>query len=566
MKFLTTQITYFFSQKQTRKNIISLIKYVFFLFVVIALYTAAFHFLMLYVEGRRFSWITGLYWTLTVMSTLGFGDVTFHSDIGRAFSVLVLLSGIVLLLIMLPFAFIKFFYAPWLEAQIHTQTPREAPPETEKHVIICSYDTIAPNLITKLRNHRIPYFVIEPDPTTAAQLYSEGVSVVQGEIDSRLTYERLRAEKARLVFANAGDTVNTNIVLTVREVAPEVPVAAVAETEDAVEILELSGATHVLPLKQKLGEHLANRISVGHERAHVIGNFNGWLVAEFTTRGTPLENLKIRETRIRELSGVNIIGVWERGRLIPAAPDKTLTESSVPVGVGTREQFEKLEKMLSTKEKETDAVLILGGGKVGRAAAVALKKKNIKVYMVDLKKEVRESVGDIPDRLTIGDAADRETLMRGGLNEASLVILSTNNDAVNIYLSIYCRRLKPDVRIVSRVTHERNLEAVHRAGADFVLSYAPLGAESVMSLIHGRAPIIMGEGVELFKIRLPSRLAGKTLEESRIGALTGLIVLAIQTEDEMIANPPPWTVLPPNCRVSLLGTAEQLEKFKKAFS
>jgi len=155
--------------------------------------------------------------------------------------------------------------------------------------------------------------------------------------------------------------------------------------------------------------------------------------------------------------------------------------------------------------------------------------------------------------------------MRGGLPESSLVILSTNDDAVNIYLSIYCRRLNPDVRIVSRITHERNLEAIHRAGADFVLSYAPLGAESVMSLIQGREPVIMGEGVELFKVRLPLKLAGKTLAESRIGALTGLIVLAVQDGVETNANPFPSTVMPKNSKISVLGTSEQFQDFRQVY-
>jgi hypothetical protein len=66
---------------------------------------------------RDFTWVTGFYWTMTVMSTLGFGDITFHSDLGRLFSIVVLMSGIVFLLIILPFVFIQFFYAPWLEAQ-----------------------------------------------------------------------------------------------------------------------------------------------------------------------------------------------------------------------------------------------------------------------------------------------------------------------------------------------------------------------------------------------------------------------------------------------------------------
>lgn len=565
MKFLTSQITYFLSQNQIRQNINALLKYFLFLVIVIIFFSVLFHLIMLYAEDRNFSWITGLYWTLTVMSTLGFGDITFESDIGRVFSVIVLMTGIVLLLIMLPFAFIRFFYAPWLEAQIHTQTPRKAPSDTEGHVIICRYDSIAPNLIERLKHNQIPYFIVEPDTTEAARLFQDGISVVQGEIDSGLTYKRLRVEKARLVFANAEDAINTNIILTIKEVAPHVPVAATATATDSIDILELSGATEVLPLKRELGKHLANRISVGRTQTNIIGNFADWLVVEFTVHDTPFKNLKIRDTNIREQTGVNIIGVWERGHLSSADPDKVLTEFCVPVGVGTRGQIEQLEKLLEVEESEHESVLIIGSGKVGRAAAIALKQKNIQVFMIDKKKEMREKIGDIPDRFTIGDAAERETLMRGGLREASLVILSTNDDAVNIYLSIYCRRLNPDLRIVSRITHERNLEAIHRAGADFVLSYAPLGAESIISLLQGREPVIMGEGVEFFTVKLPKKLAGKTLAASRVGSLTGLIVLAVHTNGKTIANPLPADVLPAGSSLNVLGTAKQLRKFKDIF-
>ncbi len=168
MKFLATQLTYFFSQTQIRQNIRALVKYVLFMLAVIVVFTVLFHLIMLHVEGREHTWVTGLYWTLTVMSTLGFGDITFQSDTGRAFSIVVLLSGIILLLIMLPFAFIRFFYAPWLEAQIHFQAPREAPPNITGHVVICKYDSISENLIKGLTLNRIPYFVIEPDPIVAA--------------------------------------------------------------------------------------------------------------------------------------------------------------------------------------------------------------------------------------------------------------------------------------------------------------------------------------------------------------------------------------------------------------
>ena len=52
----------------------------------------------------------------------------------------------------------------------------------------------------------------------------------------------------------------------------------------------------------------------------------------------------------------------------------------------------------------------------------------------------------------------------------SSVLLTTNDDAMNIYLAVFSRRLNPGLRIVSRITHERNIDAIHRAGADFMLS------------------------------------------------------------------------------------------------
>lgn len=111
MKFFTSQLAFFLKTATTRRNIRLLLRFLLVLVGLATLYSVLFHVLMLY-EGQRHSWITGFYWTLTVMSTLGFGDITFKSDIGRVFSIVVLLSGMVSLLMLLPFTFIEFFYAP----------------------------------------------------------------------------------------------------------------------------------------------------------------------------------------------------------------------------------------------------------------------------------------------------------------------------------------------------------------------------------------------------------------------------------------------------------------------
>ena len=566
MKFLGAQLSYFLGERELRRNIGALFKYVGFLLGVIAAFSVTFHLIMFYVERQYHSWLTGVYWTLTVMSTLGFGDITFSSDIGRLFSIVVLLSGIVLLLIVLPFAFIRFFYAPWIEARMRLQAPREAPAHVSGHVLICTYDTIVPGLIERLRLRHIPYFVIESDPAVAARMHGDGISVVSGEVDSRATYENLRVAQARLVLANSEDTINTNITLTVREVAPQVPIVGIVDNEDSIDVLELSGCPYVLPLKQRLGERLANRVNTGHAQAHVIGSFRDLQIAEFPVRNTPLAGRTIRETRLREVIGVNVIGVWERGRLLPARPEMHLSDVSVLVVAGTAAQILELDTLLVIYDTNYNPVLVIGGGKVGCAAARALTQRGIPVHLVDRNELLREQLADIADQLFIGDAADRAVLMRAGLHEAPAVLLTTNDDAMNIYLAVYCRRLNPKLHIISRITYERNLEAVHRAGADFVLSYASLGVESILSFLHGRELMILGEDVELFAVPLPPSLAGRTLAESDIGAGTGLNVIGIQQNGRVVTNPPAATTLVQGSELFMIGSPQQRQVFTERFS
>src|SRR5687767_653334 len=161
MKYLSSQIGFLFSEGETRENLGALLKYFAFLVLMITVYAVFFHVIMGGVEGEEHSWITGFYWTLVVMTTLGFGDITFTSDIGRFFSMVVLVSGVVFLLVMLPFLFIRLFYAPWLESRVRLRAPREVHATTSGHVIITEYDAVAAGLVERLDAAGIRYFIVE---------------------------------------------------------------------------------------------------------------------------------------------------------------------------------------------------------------------------------------------------------------------------------------------------------------------------------------------------------------------------------------------------------------------
>ena len=565
IKTLGAQLAVLTEEPQMRRNLGTLAKFLAVVVGIVLLYAVLFQVLMVQVEGQDHSFVSGLYWTLVTMSTLGFGDIVFYTDLGRAFSLLVLMSGVVLILVVLPFVFIRYFYAPWLEAQIRTRAPRKVSREVGGHVIICDYDTLAPGLIEQLTLHKIPYVVLDPDPERATSRHGDGLEVVCGDLDSSSTYEAAGVHRARMVVANLDDVTNTNIVLTVHELAPRTQIAAIASSEDAVDILELSGATWVLPLRRQLGEQLANRINAGHAQTHIVGHFRDLVIAEFPVLNTPLAGKTIRDTGLRESLGINIVGVWEQAKLEPARPDRKLTDHCLPVVVGTEEQMQELDELLYIYDTNWNPVIVLGGGKVGRSATRTLKNKGVPVHIIERKPDLAEKWEDLPDRMFVGDAAHLELLEEAGIHDAPAVLLTTNDDAMNVFLAVYCRKLNPKLRIVSRITHERNVDSIRRAGADLVLSYAGLGADTLTSLARGRSLVLLGEGAELFEVELPKSLHGKSLAESEIGARTGLNVVAVERDDVTEPAPRAGEVLEEGARLFLIGTPEQLETFKEAY-
>ena len=179
MKSFTTLYLHFMRNRGSRRNLRVLTQFVLLLLGMILVYSVIFHYLMAW-EGHRYSWITGIYWTLTVMSTLGFGDITFHTDVGRIFSMIVLMSGTLFMLILLPFTFIPFFYAPWIQAQEAARAPRQLPANTEGHVIVTNYGPVDAALIKKLTQFKYPYVILVSEVAEALRLHDLDLKVVVG--------------------------------------------------------------------------------------------------------------------------------------------------------------------------------------------------------------------------------------------------------------------------------------------------------------------------------------------------------------------------------------------------
>ena len=556
MKFLPAILVALLADRGSMGNLKLLLRFCTMLGTVMVAFAVIFQLLM-WREGQDHSHISSLYWVVTTMSTLGFGDITFKSDVGRVFSILVMLSGVFMLLVMLPFTFIEFLYAPWMKAQSNARAPRTVPAAMRGHVIIVNHGPVAETLIDQLTNQHVRYVMIVPEITEALRLHDQGVSVLLGEMDDPDTYRRAGAERAALVATLGTELANTNVAFTVREVSETVPLFATARGDTAEEVLRRAGETQVLRLGRMLGMGMARRTHGGDNLAHVVGSFGDLLVAEAAVHRTPLVGRTLREARLRERLGVAIACVWERGSMQTAGPDTRIDEHTILVMVATRAQLDVWDETFCIYNANPDPVLVIGCGRVGRAAIQHLMARRIAYRVIDTQPERAPD----PAFIVAGNATDRTVLEKAGLMKAPTVLITTHDDDTNIFLTILCRSLRPDIQIISRVTRDRNVNTIDRGGADCVLSYASLGANAITNHLRHTNVLMVTEGLNLVRVKIPAELAGRSLKDIGLRAQTGCLVVAIDTPAGTQALPPPDQPLPADGDLLLVGDVDAEARF-----
>ena len=557
MKTIAAELAYFL-RGRAKENAKALLLYCLFLLILVITYAGLFRFLMWHLEGREFSLIAGIYWTITVMTTLGFGDITFHSDPGYVFATVVTISGVFFLLIILPFGMISLFLAPWVEHRLRNRLSYVLPPASSGHVLIFGIDPVARSLTHRLQALGIPFVVVISDHDTALRLAEEeSYRVAHGTPTDTKTLDGLQIATARYVVANLSDPENANLCLTIRT-RSQVPIAAIVDDAEHIELLRLAGANQIIPLYRTLGRYLATRATTCGALAHVIDSFGSLVIAEVPVHGTPFAGQTLAEARIRQQTGLAVIGLWERGRFQVATPNTVLDSRALVVFAGRREQLAALETLTGEGAGE-DLIFILGHGRIGCAAAHFLGRKPVPFILVDQQ----ENPACEEHAVVYGDATSRLLLRNARIEEAKGVIVTTNDDNANIFLTLNTRRLDPHVRIVARANRDENVEQLYKAGADFVVSNASVGASILMNILEGKESAFLTEGISVFRRAMPESLHGKSIADSHLREKTGCTIVALEPAGggEPMVVPPPESLLHQGMSLILIGSTEQAESY-----
>ncbi|HEU4932873.1 MAG TPA: potassium channel protein [Pyrinomonadaceae bacterium] len=317
--------------------------------------TVAFHLL----EG--WSILDSLYVTVQTLTTVGFGDLTPRTVVGRVFATVFMMVGVGVVLYALTSTVQSIVHSELFARYGHSRKMSKL----RDHFIICGAGRVGLHLVRSLRAVEGTFLVIESDQKKAEALMDAGVAVLLRDATLEESLIEAGVEYARgLATCLPDDADNVYVVLTARDLNPGIHIVARAAAEQAESKLIRAGANRVV----------APTIIGGHRMAMAltkpaVGDFLDSITANHLELGfeqlevDPVSTLvgrKLSETVIR--SELNIVVVSIRridGEIIFNPSGETKIESGdMLIAIGNAESLTRLTALArgrATEQRATEA-------------------------------------------------------------------------------------------------------------------------------------------------------------------------------------------------------------------
>jgi len=303
-----------------------------------------------------------IYQTIITMATVGFEEVHQLDNHGMWFtSVLVIVSiGI-------------FFYAVTSFTRyivegvfMNTYKDNKVKRKIEKlsdHVIICGYGRNGKQAAIELSQHNVKVVVVEQHQETV-QLLREtpGMLYVEGDATDEEVLKLAHLDQAQaLITTLPTDADNLFVVLTARELNPEMKIISRASVDNADVKLKRAGASNVIMPDKLGGQSMAKLVAqpdvVEFIELILLQSMESIVLEEISCQklATCFEGKSLVELDIRNTSGANIIGMKRKDNsyLINPVPETTLNPSDKLFALGTKTQINQLINTITTEAPET---------------------------------------------------------------------------------------------------------------------------------------------------------------------------------------------------------------------
>lgn len=299
------------------------------------------------IEG--YSLIEAIYMTVITVSTVGFSEVRPLSPEGRLFTAILII-----------FSFSTFVYAVTSisnyildgEYKIYFKNLRinKKVDKITNHTIICGYGRNGKQAALELKSHKKKFVIVEQDKELVESLReAHDMPFVEGDATFEKHLEKAGIHSAKaLITTLPKDADNLFVVLTAREMNPNLLIISRASKDNSDKKLRRAGADNVIMPDKIGGGHMASLVikpDVIEFVDYVMGQgTNSINLEEITFENLPdeLKNKTIRELGIRDKSGANIVGFRtpEGEYIINPSPDTVIMQKAKIFVLGTQKQVD----------------------------------------------------------------------------------------------------------------------------------------------------------------------------------------------------------------------------------
>ncbi len=307
-----------------------------------------------YMAIENYTFSDAVYTTIIILSTVGLGVVHTLSEAGRWFT-----AGLIILAIGI-FAYgvsliTTYIMEGELQRFLKYRKILKMIDKLDNHIIVCGFGRNGKQACEQLWAHHHSFVVIENGEKAIGDLREQDDFLfIEGDATKDEILIEAGIKKARaLITTLPNDAANVFVVLTARELRPEMKIISRASEDTSENKLRRAGANNVIMPDKIGGVHMATLVTrpdVLEFIDHITGRINIRLEEiKCNNLKDSLKGKTIRELEIRNKTGANVIGykTGEGEYIINPGPETIMKPDSKLFVLGTREQVETLMQVLS---------------------------------------------------------------------------------------------------------------------------------------------------------------------------------------------------------------------------
>jgi voltage-gated potassium channel len=230
-----------------------------------------------------------------------------------------------------------------------------------------------------------------------------------------------------------------------------------------------------------------------------------------------------------------------------------------------------------TIERLRDHIIICGYGRVGRQVAEEFRAAGERYVVLDYREEAIAYAREHDDLMIEGNGTEDEDLAKAGLDRAKGLVVASDDDADNLYITLSARSARPDLQIVARASDADAEKKLRLAGADrVVMPYTAAGRTMANLVLKPQVTAFLdavttatGPDLHMAEIEVhrTCEQAGRTIRDIRVRHETGAIIVALRRRDGSFdTTPEPDATIEPGDVIVGVGTTDELRRLEDLFA